>query len=541
MERGWVGRWRWRVGALLGIGVALLGLACAAPAAPSLRIVQPAEGTLASLSTPIELQVAQANLDEVRLERLDDATIPAPALVRSADSVSLDRPLAPDARYRLTARASALPLSLRAPWDQTPPATVEQVREFATVRTPRLADGSEPRVLRRGEALTVRFSEPLAAASVEAPFAARGEIDQADPRLLRVRFSDLPPGEDFPLDIGGVVGKVGAVPGPDVQVIVQTPAAPEVLAVAETPADDSVVVGIGAPLALDWSLPLRRLSYRLGDSEATWSGEPTTRVLLPGTLGQGEARTLRLLDAETTDGGWLTASRTIELSAPAPLKLAAYWPSDGATGVTPNADPTFRFSEPIADRAAAEASIAFTPAVPGRFEWLAANRVRFLPDEPFPRETPIQVEVKAGVAGARGQSGNYLVEPTAFSFQTGKLKVIDVSLGQQRLTLLEDDQPIWSAAVATGVKGAETPPGTYQVQYKMPVARFRGTNPNGSRYDIPDVHWVLAFFEDYTIHGAYWRTNFGTPGSNGCISLTDANAKRVFDWSEEGTTIVVRR
>jgi lipoprotein-anchoring transpeptidase ErfK/SrfK len=74
----------------------------------------------------------------------------------------------------------------------------------------------------------------------------------------------------------------------------------------------------------------------------------------------------------------------------------------------------------------------------------------------------------------------------------------------------------------------------------MPVARFRGVNPNGSRYDIPDVHWVMAFFGDYTIHGAYWRTNFGRPGSNGCISLTDANAKHVFDWAPEGTVVQVR-
>jgi len=71
----------------------------------------------------------------------------------------------------------------------------------------------------------------------------------------------------------------------------------------------------------------------------------------------------------------------------------------------------------------------------------------------------------------------------------------------------------------------------------MPTARFTGVNVSGSRYDIPDVHWVLAFSGDYTIHGAYWRSAFGTPGSNGCVSLTDEDAKSVFDWSPEGTRI----
>jgi lipoprotein-anchoring transpeptidase ErfK/SrfK len=75
----------------------------------------------------------------------------------------------------------------------------------------------------------------------------------------------------------------------------------------------------------------------------------------------------------------------------------------------------------------------------------------------------------------------------------------------------------------------------------MPVARFRGVNPDGSRYDIPNVHWVLAFYGDYTIHGAYWRSVFGRPGSNGCVSLTDANAKIVYDFADEGTTVVIRR
>ena len=38
-------------------------------------------------------------------------------------------------------------------------------------------------------------------------------------------------------------------------------------------------------------------------------------------------------------------------------------------------------------------------------------------------------------------------------------------------------------------------------------AAFQGTNVTGSRYDIPDVKWVLAFMGDYTIHGVYWRGN----------------------------------
>ncbi len=95
--------------------------------------------------------------------------------------------------------------------------------------------------------------------------------------------------------------------------------------------------------------------------------------------------------------------------------------------------------------------------------------------------------------------------------------------------------------VATGVPGADTPLGDFNVQYKMPKARFQGTNVTGVQYDIPDVNWVLAFMDDYTIHGSYWRNGFGAPASNGCVSLSDDDAKIVFDWAPEGTRIKIHQ
>ena len=63
-----------------------------------------------------------------------------------------------------------------------------------------------------------------------------------------------------------------------------------------------------------------------------------------------------------------------------------------------------------------------------------------------------------GPTGPLGASGSYLAEPVTSSFQTGKLKTIHIWLGQQRLGLFEDDDQVFAAPVATGVKGAETPP-----------------------------------------------------------------------------------
>ncbi len=118
---------------------------------------------------------------------------------------------------------------------------------------------------------------------------------------------------------------------------------------------------------------------------------------------------------------------------------------------------------------------------------------------------------------------------------------IDVNLTEQTLRLFENGREVFSSPVATGIPGAETPAGDYVVQYRMPRARFQGVYPDGRRYDVPDVPWVLAFLDDYTIHAAPWRSTFGQVGSNGCVTLPLEAAKFVYDWAQDGTPIHIHR
>ncbi len=528
------------VGIFLAIGSFLWGLACAPPAPPPSLSVPLADGAAdVPIDSALNVTASGATLDSVTLERVDGPG-PAPRFTLGENAAHLDGPLAPDARYHLVAHAEAKSAGPRAPWQPPQPTELVQERTFSTVAGPKLVGPSEPVLVEKGKPLELRFSQPLARAEVTAPspVEAQGTIDTGDPRVLRVQLDGVAPGQDLTLQLSGLRGRNGA-PAPDRTVALHAPAGAELLAVNGAPPDDRVAVPLATSVALDWSEPVQSVLYRVADETETWNGPPSQHVELPVALSQGQTRTLAIEDARTTDGGWLPEPRTIELFAPPPLKLAAVWPAQGAADVSPQADPTFRFSEPIADRAAAEAAIHFDPPVPGHFAWLSPERVHFLPDNGFPSQTEVAVTIDGGPNSLTGASGSYLADDVSLSFRTGKKKVIDVSLGSQKMTLLEDGQPVWSAPVATGVRGAETPPGTYQVLYKMPIARFRGVNPNGSHYDIPDVHWVMAFYGDYTIHGAYWRHNFGTPGSAGCISLTDANAKYVFDWSPEGTIVQV--
>jgi lipoprotein-anchoring transpeptidase ErfK/SrfK len=495
------------------------------------------QATDVPLDLPLEVTAHGAVLDYAVLERLDSPG-PAPELARTETQARLTAPLQPDATYRLV--AAAHPVS--SGWGWFGPAHTDLVLErvFATVRAPALVAPQEPVVLQHDAPLRLHFLAPLARARVAAPPEATAEIDPREPTVLQVRFAALAPGQEFELRLVDLLGRNGA-PAPDRTLRVRTPEAVELVAVNGAPPSERLVVPPETAVAVEWSAPVAAVYYRLAGEAQVWQGEPTARLELPVQLALEESRTLEIEDARSATGGWLATPYRLTLAAPPPLRLEAVWPDDGAVGVTPEADPTFRFSEAIADREAAEAAIAIEPAVPGRFEWLAPHRLRFVPAAPFPSNAEVKVTIRGGPEGVVGVSGGYLPEDVVLRFQTGKLKVIDVSLSRQQLTLLEDGVPVWSAPVATGVRGAETPTGTYQVQYKMPVARFRGVNPNGTRYDIPNVRWVLAFYEDYTIHGAYWRRVFGQPGSAGCISLTDENAKVVYDWADIGTRIEIHR
>ena len=50
-------------------------------------------------------------------------------------------------------------------------------------------------------------------------------------------------------------------------------------------------------------------------------------------------------------------------------------------------------------------------------------------------------------------------------------------------------------------------------------------------YNLPNVKWVQYFYADYAFHGTYWHNDFGRPKSHGCINMTNADAKWLFDWA----------
>jgi lipoprotein-anchoring transpeptidase ErfK/SrfK len=114
----------------------------------------------------------------------------------------------------------------------------------------------------------------------------------------------------------------------------------------------------------------------------------------------------------------------------------------------------------------------------------------------------------------------------------GEERWIRVDLSEQLLIAYEGDQPVRGFVISSGRPGTPTVTGVYNIRMKVRAQTMSGGNPDlGTYYSLPNVEWVQYFYADYGIHGTYWHNNFGNPMSHGCVNMTNADAKWLFDWA----------
>ncbi len=92
--------------------------------------------------------------------------------------------------------------------------------------------------------------------------------------------------------------------------------------------------------------------------------------------------------------------------------------------------------------------------------------------------------------------------------------------------------------VNTGAPGADTVDGTYAVFEHVRFSEMKGTNPDGSTYDDPNVPYASYFNGGDALHG-FVRASYGSPQSNGCVEMTYANAAQVWPLTPIGTLVTV--
>jgi len=122
-------------------------------------------------------------------------------------------------------------------------------------------------------------------------------------------------------------------------------------------------------------------------------------------------------------------------------------------------------------------------------------------------------------------------------------KRIIVDLSDHMIYAYDGDKLFMTTKVATGVRDAPTPLGTFTIYKKTPSRYMQGPLPGvtDTPFDLPGVPWNMYFTKDgAVIHGAYWHDRYGTNQSNGCINLPPELAKILYDWAPLGTVVTIQ-
>jgi len=122
-------------------------------------------------------------------------------------------------------------------------------------------------------------------------------------------------------------------------------------------------------------------------------------------------------------------------------------------------------------------------------------------------------------------------------------KYIDISLNYQNMVIFEDGKALDAYQVSSGKRGLDTPVGRFKIENKSPRAWSK-------KYGLWMPNW-MAFLPsgEMGIHelpvwpGGYQEgaNHLGTPVSHGCVRLGVGAAKRVYDWAEIGTPIIIHK
>jgi hypothetical protein len=120
-------------------------------------------------------------------------------------------------------------------------------------------------------------------------------------------------------------------------------------------------------------------------------------------------------------------------------------------------------------------------------------------------------------------------------------KWIDVSIFRGTLVAYEGLRPVFATLISPGLFGYRrvdgkpakytTPTGTFRIEWKH-LSTTMSPDPERMRYYLSEVPFTQFFHMPFALHAAYWHDRFGEPKSGGCINLSVADAKWLFEWTE---------
>lgn len=130
--------------------------------------------------------------------------------------------------------------------------------------------------------------------------------------------------------------------------------------------------------------------------------------------------------------------------------------------------------------------------------------------------------------------------PRGFALADGE-KWLDVSIFHGTLVAYEGKRAVFATLISPGAQGYKredgkpakytTPTGTFRIEWKHRSTTM-SPDPEKKSYFLSEVPFTQFFHMPFALHAAYWHDRFGEPKSGGCVNLSVADARWLFDFTE---------
>ncbi|MBE6837531.1 MAG: hypothetical protein E7509_06055 [Ruminococcus sp.] len=125
---------------------------------------------------------------------------------------------------------------------------------------------------------------------------------------------------------------------------------------------------------------------------------------------------------------------------------------------------------------------------------------------------------------------------------------VEIDLTAQTLWHYVDGKQVYKCGIVSGqLKPAvrKTLPGVYKVWFKARNHTMKSSNSAGESWEVKCSYWTRVAIVGIGLHDSQWRGNnvggqiYKTNGSHGCINMTLAGAKYIYENVDYGTPVVM--
>jgi len=118
-------------------------------------------------------------------------------------------------------------------------------------------------------------------------------------------------------------------------------------------------------------------------------------------------------------------------------------------------------------------------------------------------------------------------------------RFIYVNLVEQTMAVFNNCSLVFATLVSSGANSWTFEGSNFHILNKVEYSSITAPGWSTSEYYIQGVPYFMTYDLDFGFHGAYWHDNFGSAASHGCINLSPADAKWLYEWAGLGERVII--